>query len=318
MRNFFYLFLALFLCGCKKNPAPTTESVKPRYFVISHAGPGDPFWNIVFKGAKEAQRVLGAELQILAPETPNDIARQVELLNAAIATKPNGIAISIPDDQAFSKSLKAAHSLHIPVIAFNTRPNELAEKNNPFLAFVGMDDIEAGKQLAEKISSTKKLNSKALVAIHQAGHVGLERRYFGIKTTLLKNSINVHKLDISNDASQAQQILQSYLQKNPDTEAIFFVGSFGIHAASRWLKTDYPHIIQASFDLTPLTLDQIQNESLTISVDQQPFMQGYLALIELDLKSRFDLSPAHINTGVALVDKEQVAPLLSLVKQGVR
>lgn len=308
----------LFICGCQKNKETQNEAPKERYFVISHAGAGDPFWNTVFNGAKEAQKTLGADLQILAPETPNDVARQVELLNAAIASKPDGIAISIPDDQAFSKSLKEAENLHIPVIAFNTRPSEAAVPNNPTLAFVGMDDKEAGKLLASKIMLSAKLKKSALVAIHQAGHIGLERRYLGIKNELGKHAIEANKIDISTDASQAQQILQSYLQKNPETEAIFFLGSFGIHAASRWLQKEYPNLIQASFDLTPLTLEQINNQALSLSIDQQPFMQGYMALIELDLKVRFNLSPATINTGVAFVNKDNVKALVGLVKEGVR
>jgi simple sugar transport system substrate-binding protein len=77
-------------------------------------------------------------------------------------------------------------------------------------------------------------------------------------------------------------------------------------------------VLQASFDLTPLTLEQIKNNALSMSVDQQPFMQGYMAIIELDLKSRFDLSPADVNTGVALVDKTGINQLAELVKKGVR
>ncbi len=303
--------------GCQKSnqAAPKSEQ---RYFLVSHAGAGDPFWNIVFSGAKQAQTTLGVDLQILAPETANDIARQVELLNAAIAAKPKGIALSIPDDQAFSASLKEAEKLGIPVIAFNTHPNEKAKANNPYLAFIGMDDTIAGQKLAEEVRQSGRIKERVVVAIHQAGHVGLERRYMGIKNELLKNNITVDKLDISVDASQAQQIIHSYLQKNPTTSAIFFVGSFGIHAASRWLNKEYPQVLQASFDLTPLTLEQIKNNALSMSVDQQPFMQGYMAIIELDLKSRFDLSPADVNTGVALVDKTGINQLAELVKKGVR
>ena len=305
MLRIIYLLVLVIFFGCQKNNQVQNKS-EQRYFLVSHAGPGDPFWNIVFSGAKEAQRVLGINLQILAPETANDIARQVELLDAAIAAKPQGIALSIPDDQAFSRSLKEAKKQGIPVIAFNTRPNAHANANNPYLAFIGMDDIIAGQKLASEISATNGLKDRVVVAIHQAGHVGLERRYIGIKNELEKNNIMVDKLDVSVDAAQAQQIIQSYLQKNPNTSAIFFVGSFGIHAASRMLQKEYPKLLQASFDITPLTLEQIKNNALSMSVDQQPFMQGYMALIELDLKSRFALAPADINTGMAFIQKNNI------------
>ncbi len=305
MLRIIYLLVLVIFFGCQKNNQVQNKS-EQHYFLVSHAGPGDPFWNIVFSGAKEAQRVLGINLQILAPETANDIARQVELLDAAIAAKPQGIALSIPDDQAFSRSLKEAQKQGIPVIAFNTHPNAHAKANNPYLAFIGMDDIIAGQKLAGEIWATNGLKDRVVVAIHQAGHVGLERRYLGIKNELEKNNIMVDKLDVSVDAAQAQQIIQSYLQKNPNTSAIFFVGSFGIHAASRSLQKEHPKLLQASFDITPLTLEQIKNNALSMSVDQQPFMQGYMALIELDLKSRFALAPADINTGMAFIQKNNI------------
>lgn len=318
MRKLILLSFAVwFLFACKSSN-DSAEQKSQRYFLISHAGAGDPFWNIVFRGAKEAQDKFGVTVQILAPETPNDLARQVELLNSAIATKPNGIAISMPDDQAFSKSLMLAQKNNIPVIAFNTHPNKMAQPRNPYLAFVGMDDRKAGKRLAQQALKKITIDKRAVVAIHQAGHVGLERRYAGIKEVLSPQNILVEKLDVSSDASQALQILEGYLKKNPDTSAIFFAGSFGLHALSRALKEKYPDIFQLSFDLTPLTISQLVNRSVALSVDQQPFMQGFMAISQLYLKSNYDLFPANINTGVAIIDDNNAKAVKELVKLGVR
>lgn len=311
------LALCVSLFSCKKTQ-PNVKKEDERFYLVSHAGAGDPFWNIVFNGAKQAAADIDVNLQILAPETPNDIARQVELFHAAIAAKPKAIALSVADDQAFSAGLVEAKKQGIAVVAFNTRPNESARKNNPYLAFVGMDDHLSGQRIAQKTLSKGVVKNRAMVAIHQAGHVGLEQRAQGIRDILTPLSIVIDKLDISSDATQAQQIVQGYLSKNKDVSAIYFVGAFGLHALGRWLKQEHPNVLLTSFDLTPLTNELIRNGTVAWSVDQQPFMQGYMSIVQLSLFSRYALQPADINTGVALIDEKRAKNLDQLVSMGVR
>lgn len=302
-------------CHPKSNIAKTNND---KFFLVAHAGAGDPFWNIEFNGAKKAAEELNLNLQIVAPETPNDIARQVELLNAAIAAKPQGIALSIPDDSAFIASLKEAERQGIKVIAFNVEPNTHAQKNNPYMAFIGMDEMLAGQRLAEKVFASGKLSGSVVVAMHQVGHVGLERRFLGIKKILSEKGIVVEKLDISSDAAQAQQMLKGYLTKHTAVSGVFFLGPPGLHAGGRMLHELYPNLVMASFDLTPLTLELIKNGTCSFSVDQQPFLQGFMAVTELSLAAKYQLQPANMNTGVSIVGEGNAGPLSQLVQQGVR
>lgn len=311
------ILLVIGICSCNKTK-PNTKVADERFYLISHAGAGDPFWNIVFNGAKQAAADIDLNLQILAPETPNDLARQVELFHSAIAAKPKGIVLSVPDDQAFSAGLKEAKQQGIAVIAFNTRPNDAALKNNPFLAFVGMNDHVAGQSLAQKSLKTGLIQNRVMVAVHQAGHVGLEQRALGIRETLEPLKIAVDKLDISSDATQAQQLVQGYLSKHKDCSAVFFVGAFGLHALGRYIKQEHPNILLTSFDLTPLTIELIKSQAVAYSVDQQPFMQGYMALAQLSLFSRYAIQPSDMNTGVALIDEKRAKNLDQLVSLGVR
>lgn len=317
MKKTIFVVALIFVSSCNK-AKPNAAKPDEKFIVVSHAGAGDPFWNIVFNGAKQAAADINMNLQILAPETPNDLARQVELFNSAISAKPKGIALSIPDDQAFSESLKEAKQQGIPVIAFNTKPNDNAKKDNPYLAFVGMDDHLAGQSLAQKSLRTGRIKDRVMVAVHQAGHVGLEQRAHGIKEILLPQNIIVDKVDISSDATQAQQIVQGYLSKNKDCSAIFFVGAFGLHALARTIREENPTLLLTSFDLTPLTIEMIKSQAVAFSVDQQPFMQGYMALTQLSLFSRYAIQPSDMNTGVAVIDEKRAKTLDQLVSLGVR
>lgn len=317
VKKLFVMVLLLSLFSCNKTK-PNVKKEDEKYVIVSHAGAGDPFWNIVFNGAKQAAADIDVNLQILAPETPNDLARQVELFNAAIAAKPKAIAVSIPDDQAFSQSLREAKQQGIAVVAFNTQPNDAARKNNPYLAFIGMDDYLSGQRIAQKTLGTQKVKDRVMIAVHQAGHVGLEQRALGIKEVLNPLNIVVDKLDISSDAAQAKQIVQGYLSKHKDCSAVYFVGAFGLHALGRWLNQDHPNILITSFDLTPLTNELIKEGKVAWSVDQQPFMQGYQSIVQLSLFSRYALQPSDINTGVALIDGKRAKNLDQLVSMGVR
>lgn len=313
------VLIVMLLLGSACNKA-TPNQAKPdeRFIVISHAGAGDPFWNIVFNGVKQAAADIDINVQILAPETPNDLARQIELFNSAIAAKPLGIVTSVPSDQAFSESLKKAKAQGIPVVAFNTKPNESAKKENPYLAFIGMDDHLAGQSLAQKSLRTGLIKDRVMVAVHQAGHVGLEQRALGIREVLAPLNIVVDKLDISSDAAQAKQIVQGYLSKNKDCSAVFFVGAFGLHSLARAIKAEHPTLLLTSFDLTPLTIEMLKTEAVAYSVDQQPFLQGYMALAMLSLYARYRLYPSDMNTGVALIDGKSAKNLDQLVSLGVR
>lgn len=310
------LSLIFLILSCQKTYKENHK--QERYFLISHAGAGDPFWNMEFNGAKKAAIDMNIKLQIVAPETPNDIVRQVELLNAAIATKPKGIALSIPDNNAFKESLALAKKLNIPIIAFNAEPDQNSKSENPYLAFVGMDDYLAGQKLAQKLYETNKLRNTILVAMHQAGHFGLERRFLGIKNVLEEKNIKVIKLDISSDSAQSQQLIKGYLNKNNQVSAIVFVGAQGTHALARVLHKEFPQILLSSFDLTPLTLELIQEKALLYSIDQQPFLQGYLAVAELFLTANYHIEPSDINTGMALIDQTKAPELAKFIKNGVQ
>ena len=293
-------------------------AAKEKAFFISHAGAGDPFWNVEFKGAKQAAKDLQLDLQIMAPEKPNDIARQVQILKAAIASKPDGIAISITDNQAFSESLKLAKEQGINVIAFNSQPSPSFRDKNPFSAFVGMDEFKAGQNAAKKALELGAIKKKVVFAIHQAGHIGLEKRYAGIKDILDKHKIEVDKLEVGDDASRAQVIFSGYLNRNPEVTGVFCAGPAALHPIGRYLQQKNKSMFVASFDLSALTLHFIKEDIVSYTVDQQPYMQGYLSVVQLALASRAMLTPSSVDTGVGIVDKAKVSGITKLVKEGKR
>lgn len=293
-------------------------AAKEKIFFIAHAGAGDPFWNIEFKGAKQAASDLNIDLTILAPEKPNDIARQVELFKAALATRPSGIALSISDDRAFSAMLSRAKAEGIHVVAFNSKPSEKFISKNPYSAFIGMDEFQAGVSAARRAWNSGRIKNQVVVAIHQAGHIGLEKRYAGIKHFMDQKKIKTEKLDTGSDPARVQMMFRSYYKNNPEISAVFTVGPSGLHPIARLIDKEKLNVYLASFDLTPLTLNYIKKGTVAFTIDQQPYMQGYLSVAQLALASRTLMVPASVNTGVGVIDLANAVSVQKLVHQGIR
>ncbi|MBL7479444.1 substrate-binding domain-containing protein [Legionella bononiensis] len=269
-----------------------------KYYLITH-GSQDPYWLSLFEGAKKAAEELKIEVQILAPSGANDVPKQVQFIDSALATHPLGVATTIPSDTAFTKSLNHAKKSNIPVIAFDTKPKD--KNKNPYLAFLGSDNQLAGKMLAQKAKELTVSEQRALIINPQPGHIGLEMRSKGIKTVLNEQKVPFEELDVGTDANQVQARIKSYFLLHPETNVIFCLTSQALDPLGQMLKHperyhfDYkPHVY--SFDATPNTQALIKRKLVDYAIDQQPFLMGYLSITQLVLLNRYQLKPVNINT----------------------
>lgn len=112
-----------------------------RIVVISHGQASDPFWSVVKNGVEAAAKETGARVEYRAPET-FDMVRMAQLIDAAVASRPNGIVVSIPDGKALERSIRAAVRAGIPVISMNSG-SDVAESLG-VLVHVGQTEYEAG------------------------------------------------------------------------------------------------------------------------------------------------------------------------------
>lgn len=286
-----YLILLLLTCV-------TNAHAEKTYYLITH-GSQDPYWQTLFKGAKEAAKDLNINLQIVAPSGANDIPKQLQFLESAIASNPQGIATTIPSNTAFAKSLQKVKKLHIPLVAFDTKPQD--SDKNPYLAFMGTDNEKIGNALATQAYTLGAIKERVVILNPQPGHVGLEARAKGIKIMLKEKNIIVDELDVGVDANQIQSRVKSYFLRNPTTSTIFCLTSQALDPLGQMLL--YPernnfkyHPNVFSFDKTPNTVALIQKGIVRSAIDQQPYLMGYFSVTQLVLLNRYGLMPVNINT----------------------
>ncbi|MBC7109202.1 MAG: sugar ABC transporter substrate-binding protein [Methanomassiliicoccales archaeon] len=272
------------------------------FYYVPHTGAGDPFWAVQKLGWETACKQLGVKGIFTAPVVFS-VQEQVNMLESAIAARPDGIAVTISSDTAFDAPLKKAKELGIPVIAVNIE--DYAPPYVPYLAYIGQDEFIVGETLANRV--LKEFTPKrAVIGIHQPGLTCLELRAEGIIRTFAEKGIPIEKIDITPYPTQALEILKAYLKKYPDTDMIFTLGPLGAHPAIDLIIEQglVGKVRLATCDVSDKILDAIKNDVMICAIAQQPFMQGYLAAVWLYLHVQYGfLPPAKMPTGPTVIDK---------------
>jgi len=289
------------------------------FYVVSHGGPADPFWGVVMKGMKDAAEKYNVEAVYLGPEKFS-IKEFIDLLESAIARKPDGLVVTITNPVALDEPLRKAIKMGIPVVAINVPDSRPADEAIPYLCYVGMDEYLAGVYAARRMLQ-EFTPGRAVIAIHEPGHAGLEARAKGIMDTLKPKGIPVEKLDITTDPTKALTLMKSYLIKHPDTDAIFTLGPLGAHPAIQLVEEEglVGKVKIGAIDLTTKITDAIKKGEVLFTVDQQQYLQGYLPVVFLYLYNEYGLIPHEkVLTGPSIVDKSNVDIVEKTVQMGYR
>ncbi len=290
-----------------------------KIYVVSHGGPADPFWGVVMKGVKDAAVKFGVTAYYLGPEKFS-IKEFVDLLESAIAKKPNALVVTITNPVVLDEPLRRVIKMGIPVIAINVPDDRPPDKAIPYLCYVGMDEylagVYAGRRMLQEFTP-----KRAVVAIHEPGHVGLEARAKGISDVLGEKKIPVDKLDIGTDPTKALTTLKAYIQRYSDTDAIFTLGPLGAHPAIQLVEEErlVGKVKIGAIDLTTRITDAIKKGVVVFTIDQQQYLQGYLPILFLKLYLDYGLIPQEkVLTGPLVVDKRNVGKVEETVKAGYR
>ncbi len=293
------------------------------FYIVSHGGPGDPFWGVVMKGMQDAAAMLSKgtgdtiRATYLGPAVYS-IPELVDMLNSAIAARPQGIACTITDPAALDEPLRRAIELGIPVIAINVPDPRPAAERIPYLFYVGGDEYLSGIKAAERMLSVKR-PARAVVFIHEVGHVGLELRAKGFIEVMTGAGVPAEKLAIGIDPTPAVDIIRGYFSKYPETDAVFTLGPLGTLPTVTFLKEQglVGKVMLGCFDLDEVTLSAIKTGIALFTVTQQQYLQGYLPIVWLYLYNKYGFLPAtDMLTGPGFVDRRNIEMVEDLVKKG--
>lgn len=293
-----------------------------------HSSASNTFWQAVKKGFDDACARVEAECQMVFTQTEGSVEQQVANMQAAMAAEPDALITSIVDNQALDGVIAEARAKGITVIAANVDDEEGAAGNER-QAFIGQGFSAAGYSLAA--AQAKNFPAEGpihvLVGISAPGQNWSEQRGGGVlkfleeyKEAHPERAISFERIDSGTDLAITGDRVGAYLNAHPETTAYFDTG-FWHAAVARVLRdrgSEPGTVLLGGFDLVPEVLQEMKAGYVQVQVDQQPYMQGFMPVMEAYLAKTVGLSPSNIDTGQGIVTPDQVDSIMELSKQGLR
>ena len=267
------------------------------YTAILHAECSyDTFWCTVQAGIDLAAEDAGVTVNIQAPPAGGTVEDQAQLIDAAVANRPDGILVTYPNE-GLKASIQRAVDSGIPVIVINSSVTGSPSGDGiNYRTFLGQDEREGGIQAGHRLAEAAGTGSHSAVCInHQVGHSGLDQRCDGFKTALAKDGItDFAVVEITNDAVSSQQTLSNYYAANPGVDIFLTLGPNGASPFYGFIEEDNiddADFVHGTFDFSPVIADNIRSGRTEFGIDQQPFLQGYGGLTWLYLTSLYRVVP---------------------------
>lgn len=324
LRPSLFLSVLLFVVGCGSgsdeaagNEGGGVNGEDVRVVVVTHGQASDPFWSVVQNGARQAGEDLGVEVEYQAPQS-FDMVAMGQLIDAAVASDPDGLVVSIPDADALSGPIRAAVQAGIPVVSINSGDDVAAALG--VLTHVGQAERAAGYGGGERLAQAGV--RRAMCVNQEVGNVGLDLRCEGFTAAIAEAGGTATVLGVEAvDPTEAQQRIQAALAADPDIDGMLMLGTPAVVPALRAVQEVAPGRVRlATFDVSPDVLDAIEGGQMLFAIDQQQYLQGYLPVVLLTLYHRNantfpnDVLP----TGPGFVTRENVGRLRELTQQGTR
>jgi simple sugar transport system substrate-binding protein len=315
--------LALALAACSSqggaaqapgNNGPAVGSAGGKQYTIAmvtHEAPGDSFWDKIRAGAQEAAKELNVNLKY---SNNNDAGQQATLVQNAIDSKVDGIAVTLAyADQVGPAAAKAVQA-GIPVVAFNSGISDYTKYGTSM--YFGSDEDLAGQSAGTKMTTGG--GGKALCVIQEQGSVALEARCAGVKKTFP----NTENLQVTGtDIASVQQTIGAKLQQDPSITYVVTLGAPIALAALQAAQGASSKAKIVTFDLNADVANDIKAGTIEFSIDQQPYVQGYMSVqaLWLNLTNGNDLGGGKpVLTGPSFVDKTNIEKIATYAANNTR
>ncbi|MFC8195751.1 substrate-binding domain-containing protein [Streptomyces sp. NPDC060006] len=294
-------------------PAGKAGAAGIKVALITHSAPGDAFWERVRKGAQAAAAKDGIDLSY---ENDPDAAGQAELVRDAVAEGVDGIAVTLAKPEAMKGAVAAARAAGIPVVGLNSGID--AWKSGGLMQYFGQDESVAGRAVGDKLDD---LGAKhALCVIHERGNVAVEARCAGVKKSFGGRTEMLYVNGTDKEA--VTDSVAAALRQDPAIDEVVMNGAQFALAAVKAVKEADSGAEVATFDLDKDLVKAVRSGDVQFAVDQQPYLQGYLAVDSFWLyETNGNVSGggvAPVLTGPAFVTKKNVAAVARFAADGTR
>ncbi|WP_328502760.1 sugar ABC transporter substrate-binding protein [Streptomyces sp. NBC_00457] len=316
----------LFAAGCSSSSggkkseeegaaASAGKANTPRMTVamITHASPGDTFWDLIRKGAQAA--AAKDNIKLVYSSDPS-AGNQANLVQNAIDQKVDGIALTAAKPEAMKDVVAKAQSAGIPVVGFNSGVGNWKELG--MLEYFGQDENIAGQAFGERLN---ELGAKhAVCVIQEQGQVALEARCAGLKKGFKGKTDTLYVN--GTDMPSVKSTITAKLKQDSSIDQVVTLGAPIALTAVQSVSDAGTDAKVATFDLNKDLVKAVQDGTVEFAVDQQPYLQGYLSVDALWLyKTNGNFSgggTAPVLTGPAFITKDNVDQVADFAAKGTR
>ncbi|GAA2575121.1 MULTISPECIES: substrate-binding domain-containing protein [Streptomyces] len=281
--------------------------------LVTHGGKGDAFWDLVRRGAETAAAKDGIDLTYAGDSDP---AAQAALVRDAVRDKVDGIAVTLAKPAAMRGPVAQAKAAGIPVVGLNSGID--AWRPTGLLEYFGQNESVAGRAVGDKLDEVKAKH--ALCVVHERGNVALEARCAGVRKTFRGDTDNLY-VDGA-DMNAVTATIASRLRQDSSIDEVVTLGAqYGLSAVKA-VEQAGSRAEVATFDLNKDLVKAVQDGDVQFAVDQQPYLQGYLAVDALWLyRTNGNISgggTAPVLTGPAFVTRSNVSVVARFAAAGTR
>ncbi|WP_244328387.1 substrate-binding domain-containing protein [Yimella sp. cx-51] len=279
--------------------------------LVTHSGPGDTFWDIVRKGAETAAKTYNIKLEYSADP---DGTKQANLVQAAVDKKVAGVATTLGKPDAMKGAVSNATKGGIPVVGVNSGSDKAKEFG--LIGFFGQPEKTAGEAVGDKIKTAGA--TTPLCIIHEQGNVGLEERCAGVKAKVPSTQT------LYVDGKSLPNVVTSVQAKLAQSKNIDWIIGLNADVSLNALKGRDQAGSKAkvgTFDTNADLVKSIKDGKIEFAIDQQPWLQGYLAVQAIWL---YKYNGSTVGggqptlTGPAFIDKSNVNAVEQYAAKGIR
>jgi simple sugar transport system substrate-binding protein len=269
-------------------------------------------------GYTDAASLLGLPVPKWGGSETASVPQMTSYISTAISGKAAGIATCVVTADSFTTPVKNAMDAGIPVISYNAdgiyKSDGTPDIGTNRLCYVGQALYLSGQQLGERIVSLVD-SGDVVIFIATPGAGNIQPRFDGAVAAIKASGkpIKIHLQATGAETAGELAAEKAFFTGNKDVKGAFAVDAGSTELLSQAMKATGLKIPAGGFDLTPGTLSAIQDGSLDFTIDQEPYLQGFLPTLYLYL---YNLSgglilPPDTDTGLTFVTKSNVGPYLN-------
>ncbi len=320
---FYWILIICLVVGvglCFHSPLPETPESDLDFAVFVGGGNDSAFAATVAKGATQAGRDLNVNVHCVWSDWENE--KMLLQFKEVLSEDVDGIAMmGHPGEKALRPLVDEALRKGVLVTTLNVDlPAIEAEHRSVGFGYAGQEIQESGRRLANATIRTFDLKPGDKVLLTGVKQYPIR----GQRTTAAEEVLKEAKLDVTyiqdnGDLEVFAAEVVDFLKKNPDTKAIIDDALAAFMAKTLKNAGFEPGQFPVSgFDLSSEAVALMKEGYLHLLSDQQPYLQGYLAVLQLTMSKRYGFSGLHVDTGSGFVHRDNLIETLKWVREGVR